>query len=411
MATSYWMQNKKKGQIDFMKKAGIYLLVLLSCYGCGNNKQEKKTHAQAITEEGFVADSLCGVYKRYAGTIAGQPVVLHYMQYGTTIRCEYYYENIGQIISLYNYSDSANEGLLYFSESPATERTDEEAHWEVIMTADSISGVWKSNDDMKIHPILLKEDYSKGNQHFGIVCMADSARLKDNAAQPQASITYQMLLPVGYDEATGFTRSVIYRSIGCDTTDSPNIKMCLDALKDAYFKDYRSDTAGMIMDAEAVSFNNRTQMTNFWVTYNENGLVVLNHHRYEYTGGAHGNYASNYLCIDAQKLKLLELTDIMLVDEPRLVKLLELEARKLYHANATDSLNTFMLAEELYVPKEFYITNKGITFVYGIYEVASYAEGEINLFIPYSKIMDLLTQPFKQRMGLNTVAINHNNGH
>lgn len=387
-----------------MKSAGTLLILVLFCYACGNKNLPPKTHKQAIAEEGFVEDTLCGMYKRYTGTIAGQPVVVHYTKYGSTIRCEYYYENIGQIISLFNYSDTTNTGLLYLSESSSTEMSEDEAHWEVIVSGDSITGVWATNDKMKIFPIRLKEDYSNGVQHFSIVCMVDSVRFTDSLPQPQAQISYQLLLPVGYDEATGFTRSVIYRSIGCDTTNSANIKSCLENLKTKYFADYRKPDSDVPVDMQTSSFNNWSEMTNYWVVYNENGMVVLNHHKYEFTGGAHGNYASDYLCIDARQLKKLELKDILAGDEKKLIQLLEVEARKRYNAKPGEPLNSYMLVEELHVPEQFYITNKGITFVYGIYEVAAYVEGEINLFIPYSKIMDMLSPAFKQRMGLEVVA-------
>ena len=112
------------------------------------------------------------------------------------------------------------------------------------------------------------------------------------------------------------------------------------------------------------------------------------------------------MCIDSRDKKLLKLNDILQTDTAQLVKLLEREARKLYNIADEAPLYENMLTEELYIPEQFYISNKGITFVYGIYEVASYVEGEISLFIPYNKMMGMLTPYFKQRMKLEQLAIN-----
>lgn len=380
------------------------LLAILLMYGC-SEQQPAKTHKQVVKEEGFDADSTCGYYKLYKGTVAGQPVVLHYMAYGTTIRGEYYYLRTGQIISLYNYTDTIPTDLIYLSENPTTEHEDNSANWEVLVSGDSISGKWISGDGADTYPIQLKEDFSGGAQHFSIVCFDDSCKLKDNLPEPHAYISHQLLLPVGNDEATAFIRSVIYRNLLCDTTGASMLKQCLHKKNEQYFAGYRQDNnIADTMIMEAPNFYNWTQMTNFWVSYNEDGMVVLNQHHYEYTGGAHGNYGSRYMCIDAANRKLLTLNDIITVDEPRLVSLLDAAVRKLFTIEDGAPLNTALLAESIHVPEEFYITGRGITFVYATYEIAPYAAGEVNLFVPYEKLSDMLTPYFKQRMRLSSLT-------
>lgn len=386
-----------------IKRISILLLAAATLHSC---KEEKpaKTHREVKVEEGFAEDSTCGDYKRYTGTIAGQPVVMHYLEYGTTKRGEYYYENQGKSITLYNYTDSAATGVSFFAENPLTERDEQIAHWEVSFTGDSITGVLVTADQEKTYPIRLKENYDAGVQQFGIVCMDDSGRLKEDRPKPSAYVSCQLLLPVGNDEATAYLRSVIYKSLNCDTTGNRGIKTCLDGLNKTYFDNYRQDNSALDSTMLGESFNNWSLMTNFWISYNSDNMVVLNHHTYEYTGGAHGNYGSNFLCVDTRNKKVLALADIMNVDTARLEKLLELELRNLYHADPKEPLSAYVLSEEMHVPEQFYLTNKGIMFVFGIYEISAYADGEVNLFLPYNRITDMLTPYFKQRMNLTTVA-------
>ncbi len=390
-----------------MKKSGLLLFITILLYACGGEEKPFARHEQVIKEEGFTTDTMCGVYKRYTGTVAGQPVVLHYMQYGNTVTCQYYYVQHGKNIQLYNTTDNPTSLPLIFVERPETERKENLATWQVAIAGDSIKGEWISGNGDTTYPILLKEDFNKGAQQFSIVCMTDSMNFTDSLPEPKASTTYEVLLPVGDDEGTKFVRTAIYNCIGCDTIAGDDMKSCLDGLKAKYFADYRhvSDEEKKLYTT-ATSFGNWSEQTNFWVVYNEDGMIVLNHHVYAYTGGAHGNYSSHYLCIDSRDKKLLKLSDILQADTALMVKLLEKEARHLYNIKDEAPLYENMLTEELYIPEKFYISNKGITFVYGIYEVASYADGEINLFIPYNRMMNMLTPWFKQRMKLEQLAFN-----
>ncbi|HEY9178275.1 MAG TPA: DUF3298 domain-containing protein [Flavipsychrobacter sp.] len=391
-----------------MKKSGLLIIVALLLHACGEDKAPISRHQQVIQEEGFIADTLCGEYRRYMGTVAGQPVVLHYTQYGNMITCQYYYVSQGKNILLYNTTDNPNSIPLIFVERPETEKQEEPASWHIVIEDDSLKGEWISGNREVAHPILLKEDYTNGAQQFSIVCMTDSMAFSDSLPEPKASTSYEVLLPVGDDEGARFVRTAIYNCIGCDSIAGDDIKSCLDGLKTKYFNDYKhvSDEEKKLFKTTS-SFGNWSEQTNFWVVYNDDGLVVLNHHVYAYTGGAHGNYGSRYLCIDSRDKKLLKLDDVLQVDTARLVRILEQEARKLYKIADEAPLYENLLTEELYIPEQFYISNKGVTFVYGIYEVASYADGEISLFVPYSKIMGMLTPYFKQRMKLDLVAGSH----
>lgn len=390
-----------------MKQTGLLFIIIILLYACGGEEKPFARHEQVIKEEGFTTDTMCGVYRRYTGTVAGQPVVLHYMQYGSMVTCQYYYVHHGKNILLYNTTDNPNSIPLVFVERPETERKENLATWQVAIIGDSMKGEWISGGRETTYPILLKEDYSNNAQQFSIVCMTDSVSFIDSLPEPKASATYEVLLPVGDDEGTKFVRTAIYNCIGCDTIAGDDMKSCLDGLKSKYFADYRhvsnDEREAFIKD---MPFNNWSEETYFWVVYNDDGMLVVNHHVYAYTGGAHGNYSSNYLCIDATNKKVLKLEDVMQPDTARLVKLLDQETRDRYKIEDDAPLYEYLFTDELYIPEQFYISNKGITFMYGIYEVAPYSDGEVNIFIPYSKIADMLTPYFKRRMKLEQLAAN-----
>lgn len=383
----------------------IYTSILLLSLGIlhmgcgGDNSSVKHTPEQVIAAEGFSQDTINGVYKHYTGTIAGQSVVLHYMQYGPTITGQYYYSNIGNNINLYNVPEQTNGMQITFMETPMTEKDERSSTWHVMVKGDSLIGTWTSADSTTSYPILLQENYSNGVQQFGVICMADSLRYNDSMPLPAADVSYQLLLPLGNDSATLFVRNTICNSIGCPGADSRILKECLDELKEKYKTEYRAAIATDSFDLNT-SFNNWSQMTNMWVMYNDDGMLVLNHHIYDYTGGAHGNYGSKYLCLDTRIRKVLRSEDIIGKNADELIPILEKEVRKTFEIADEQALNEYLLTEEMFVPEQFYLTSKGITFSYGIYELGPYAMGEINVFIPYTKITHLLTPYFTERMHL-----------
>ncbi|MCB9045359.1 MAG: DUF3298 and DUF4163 domain-containing protein [Chitinophagales bacterium] len=385
-------------------KQPVILLVLASLiFSCGQDKPAISVHKQMIADAGFTeADEISeGEYKRYAGTIAGQPVVLNIVQYENKIQADYYYEKIGIPISLFTSDDAPAAGILEFTESaPGAAEDDKPARWQIKISRDSIVGTWSRAD--KSYPILLKESYRDDMQRFSIISVRDSIQFVDSLSAPRADFTYQVLLPIGNDEQTEFVRTTILKSMGCDTG---NVNGCIKKIKDNYTEQYRSTAEGMEPHLLGEAFNNWDLEISYAVVYNENDIIVLDNSHYEYTGGAHGSFGSFYLNIDRRNKKQLVLNDIMTVDSLQLIALLTKEAKTHFDLEAGQPLSARMFSDELFVPNNFYISNKGITFSYGLYEIASYADGLVELFIPYNKITELLTPEFKQRMRLESVAM------
>ena len=136
------------------------------------------------------------------------------------------------------------------------------------------------------------------------------------------------------------------------------------------------------------------------INYNDNGYVVIDFLADAYTGGAHGNYSSTMFCLDVQNKKQLVLNDIIKIDSNTLERILERNLRKEYNIKSKDALNTVLFDDFIKPNKNFYFNANGIAFMYNPYEVASYAQGQIVIFIPYSDVKAYLVPAFAQRMGI-----------
>lgn len=113
-------------------------------------------------------------------------------------------------------------------------------------------------------------------------------------------------------------------------------------------------------------------------------LVVWKNFGFSYPcGAAHGIYATTFLNYSIQKGCILSLNDIFRPGyEEDLVEVLR---RKL----EAEDLTLLVSPSEIGVPADFRITTDGIEFVYGLYEIAPYSEGEVKVEIARYEIEDL----------------------
>lgn len=131
----------------------------------------------------------------------------------------------------------------------------------------------------------------------------------------------------------------------------------------------------------------------FGIDYLSEKVVSINKMVYEYTGGAHGNYAtinSVYSLETGNKLKIEDLiTDLNNADLINLIKdkLVKIEGRD---ANSYFDLNELTLENN-----NFYLTSKGLVFTWGIYDIGPYAIGETRVLIPTEEIKPYLKDEYK----------------
>ena len=131
----------------------------------------------------------------------------------------------------------------------------------------------------------------------------------------------------------------------------------------------------------------------FGIDYLSEKVISINKMVYEYTGGAHGNYAtinSVYSLESGNKLKIEDLiTDLKNADLVNLVK------DKLVKIEGRDANSYFGLDELSLENNNFYLTSKGLVFTWGIYEIGPYAIGETRVLIPIEEIKPYLKDEYK----------------
>lgn len=381
------------------------LLLLTTCGNGGDKKETSNTDSTTTTTKAPTAPAMPDWYKRFEGTVAGLPVVVHLHKWGENVSGSYYYLKTELPIELNNWSDTTkgdNEWLLTERASSESPEDAKDANWLITLKGDKLTGTWTGAGN-KISPIDLQEAYGNESVGLAMIYVADSARYQDTASRPVATATVAMLQPTQdmADAPKAFLEIALHKAAGC-SNDGLNPKECIDESNKKFFEEWM----GMMREADSMGdddirafHNNHTSDIDQHVVYNDNGWLIVETMNASYMGGAHGNYASTYLNLDWKNQQQWVLTDVIAKrDTAQLVPLLQASARRYFKIGKSQNLSGYLFESKIPVTPNFYITPKGITFSYAPYEIAAYAAGQINLYLPYEEVKAWLTPEFKARM-------------
>lgn len=383
-----------------------YCLLLPAFFmaSCGQHSTTSTTSSTAGTAVGSeqAMPASDHFYKRYSGTVAGQPVVVQLHSFNGVISGSYQYNSKGQVIELNMDGEKTAGGITWFTEnvSGEAEHGGEPDYWSVTMGDKEISGDWINGGHDKRYPIRLKEDYPAGSVRLWAGHMADSARLREGKAVPQAIASYNYLLPA--DAAQEFLTMQLSKILRAEASNSADLDAVLRARTNKYFAQYRQENAlqpGEQDDTDILFTLNYESDESMDVIYNDNQWLVIENTVYEYTGGAHGYYSSSYTNLDMQEHQEWTITN-MITDSAALRPMLNDAAIAYFKLKPGEGMEQRMLVDEVPPTDNVYLTATGLTFVYNPYEIASYADGRVSLFLPYKKLMPFLTESFKARMKL-----------
>lgn len=377
-------------------------IVLLSVFfaACGSGKKEpvQNNTATAPTETYDTVLST-NFYKRMEGTIAGQQVVVQLQSYNGAIQGMYYYLNHGAWIMLGGNIDPVHPNNVTLTESNFSDG-EKTATLDCRYENGTLKGSWRSADGKKDYLIDLKESYPEGSYTFTTQSLKDSLAAFATDSSPVAQVSKAFVIPLLDDDAGQWLSLEIKKALSVDSALYPlDIATAAQKMNGKFLKSYREEVKGMGHD-DMVSFLNYEDQATMTLCYNENGYVILATDNYSYTGGAHGNGGTSFSCLDVKNRKKLKLRDVMTADSVQLQPVVEAAFRRQQGLTPTDSLTGILFENHLATTENFYFTNTGIGFYYFPYEVAAYAVGPIQVFVPFTALKKYLKPDFAQRMKL-----------
>ena len=136
---------------------------------------------------------------------------------------------------------------------------------------------------------------------------------------------------------------------------------------------------------------NYYSISEYGIDYLSEKIVSINNYFYEYTGGAHGLHGKIYKVYSLSNGERLKIEDI-LIDVNNLDLINKVKEKLLSIADEESYFNLDGLSLQ---ENNFYITSKGLTFTWGIYEIAPYATGDSEVLFSIDEIMPYLKDEYK----------------
>jgi hypothetical protein len=244
-------------------------------------------------------------------------------------------------------------------------------------------------------PLRLQQVRPKGSLAFSVRQFSDSiAAYAGKESSPYAHLSLQAVLPA---QGPPMLTDNILRELHGDTLDTQPVvgpEQQWEQLRQQFTKGYREDAASLRdKDTPGYALRYESQQAAY-VLWNQAPLLSLAVLSYDYSGGAHGNYGTTVASYNTRTGQRLRFSDVFRPGaETQLSPILDRAVRRTLHLPADEALDQTLSVKTMPVTHNFYLTSGGAVFVYSPYEIASYAQGEIHIFVPMRELEAVLLAP------------------
>ena len=237
---------------------------------------------------------------------------------------------------------------------------------------------------------------------YDSLMMDRSVHLFGDTAKPSCHLVLNLTY-VSQANDTKFKDSLNHYLLGFSLGDKFINKEPREALENFatnYANAYRNDLEPLYRKEEEL--NDGREMGAWYNYYKKiesriqrcQGILLTYRNRYEeFTGGAHGMYATTFLHIDLRTLTPVTLHELF-ADEAtdELTELLWQQLMADNQVSTKEELYDLGYAStgDLLPINNFYLDDKGITFYYNVYDIAPYAMGPITITLSRDKVAHLI---------------------
>ncbi len=205
---------------------------------------------------------------------------------------------------------------------------------------------------------------------------------------PNISINYPLVLEdtqLGKAINSGVEEEIIALLTFSDTLEVTSVQEAISSFTDGY-KELKT-----VYPKEAIDWEARIEAL---VSFENNKIISIQMDSYLFTGGAHGYASTQFLNFDKEKGIEID-TEAFFKDLLEFRNYAETKFRTQEKIPKEAPINStgFMFEQDtFYLPENIGLTPKGILLLYNQYEVASYADGQIELLIPFTEAKNFLAK-------------------
>ena len=241
-------------------------------------------------------------YKCFSGKIDKYDVTIHLHKRSHQYTGYYYYNSTQQPISFIGEDSTMKDTIKLIALIPAGQT---EENFAFSINGNACAGNWKSSSGKTLN---FSATEITQTPEWDYVFTKGSVQLRPKLKNsPMAGYEAASVWPDGNTEQILFLKKTINEMYGKDSSTT-DIEQLFMKKKKEFFDGYLSDNKN-VSDSElanAYSFN-MEEIQTINVAFQSTQLLTLANTSYNYSGGAHGNYGTNYLSIDMVKNKKLSL--------------------------------------------------------------------------------------------------------
>lgn len=379
-------------------------LWLTACQSGSDKPAATSTAPAQPTSTSQLTDSPDTWYRQYRTLLPGttDSITLHLQNFGSTSEeflsgriGGFYAAAEGRPVSLTgeNYAASPDSLLLHESILPLSVEGDEGLVWRLKRMGTQLVG---TRDGQAVRLRLVQPPAGVA---FISRVFADSVPARPS--QPTDTLFGRLrlhaLVPVNGPAKQALQQHLL-RGLRGDTLDTqpvPELSSLWQQQRSAFARDYQEEVGPLLNAAEADTSSNYRPLatlayateTSTQVLWNQDNLLSIGYLSYSYSGGAHGNYGTTVCSYDTRTGRPLRYQDIFRPgSEAGIEKLLGQYARPVLGLKPGQPLSEVLFDNNLPATHNVYLTSGGAVFVYSPYEVASFAQGEISVFVPLSAL-------------------------
>ncbi len=256
-----------------------------------------------------------------------------------------------------------------------------------------VSGTWYNTDRTLEMPFEWIENTEKLIK-FEVFDINRCNHFFENEDYPSITMWMQYVHPIEFQNAEVLTKLQIdFENFFFGKNAFRNhSKVNLSRLSDSIISNYRANETDFdTLDASNYMWN-WIVMRSIEIFQNSENMLAFSVNEYNYNGGGHGTGGTTFYTIDLQSGSHVLLTDIFEGSfYEKLGKLITSQLKINYEIPDFDPLTEAgFFQDNIDATENFYVTPAGIAFHYNPYEIASYANGEIEVFLTFEQLQDIL---------------------
>lgn len=373
-----------------LNKTTYLLLIALLCafplvsFGQSNSQNIKKEEKTPVKIAKYF-------YKKLDGNLGEQRIEFDLMRFGSTLEGHFYFldkEEKGTIRGTIS-----ETGRISLEE---IEGITEEGEANIVgffdgkfMSPTEIAGTWHSFDGEEYNTFTVKENYPEKSSSFWVVHEGRSY---------SGTATVDLVYVVMGEEKHKATAEKINEYINSHILNYEHPKSDKkqfgdhSEFLDDFVSRYKKASEQAQKDGMPLPmWDNHHQII---LDYNNHNIIVLEFVESVFEGGAHANERINFVNFDLGTGEIVKLEELFEKDfMPKLTKVAEEIFRSNYGFKDIKDFskeginfkgNTFTLN------KNYALSKGGITFRFNEEEIAAHSMGAFEIFIPYSKVKDLI---------------------